>query len=99
MFKYITLSTDKDEFRVSSLIVSKKDEKLKFDMPSLEILIDGEVTESWNSEPYLIEEVYPYLKGEKENEELDEIFSTYKEEILEIFEEAFSLGIFTKKRR
>ncbi len=68
----------------------------KEEYPSFDIMIDGEVVESWDSLPYLIEEVYPYLKGEKMDDVLDDKLSYYKVELLEMFEEAFSLGILVK---
>lgn len=93
MYKSITIATEQEEFKVSALIISKGKEPLKFDFPSFDILIDGAVVESWDSVPYLIEEVYPYLKGEREDEDLDDKLSFFKEELLEVFEEAFHLGI------
>ncbi len=93
MLKYITLATEKDDFRITALITSKIKEPIKFEHPSFQFVIDGKETDCWDSEEYLVKEVYPYLKNEVESDEFDDLFSNYKEELLDLFEEAFELGV------
>lgn len=105
MFSYYTISTDDDQMQLSALVDIK--DYTKYHMPSL--TLSKELNISWDSEPYLVTKVYPYLKNDLINleksciadginfeeviQEFDGIFSSYKSELLEMFDMAFSIGL------
>lgn len=84
MFKYTTIATDDGGFELSSLL----DED--YHDTSFTIKIDNEVVELWDNMEFLQNDLYHYLNGEH-NDYLDDILSNYKEELLEMFDEAFKM--------
>ena len=92
MFKYTTVATNDDQFKLSANL--NKDNK--FYMPSL-IIVDGDNAELFcDNETYLMETVYPYLKGDALNDEFDSYFSNNREDLLSVFEEAIKIGFFNE---
>lgn len=91
MTKYTTITTDDECYSLSALIIDNE-----YVMPSLAFKIDGEEIDSWDSEEYLYKEVYPYLLGLNDDDDLEDTFSNVKKRVLEIFEEAIRMGFFNK---
>lgn len=93
---YITteISTDDGEFKLSVLTEINEDGSLKQIMPSFSSYIEGKLLFMWDHPKYMLDELYPYLKGEREDNDLDEIFSSHKDEIFEMFETGIKLGFF-----
>ncbi len=89
--KWTVISTSDDSYNISAIIVDDK-----YKIPSLNFNIDGKCVDCWDHEEYLIKTVYPYLKGEISDENLDEYFSNLKPDILELFEEAIKMNFFKK---
>lgn len=83
MWKSMELHTDDEAFTLGTI----------FGSPAMTWLeVDKDTT--WDNVEYLIEEVWPYLKGERIDKELDALFCGNKEELLEMFNEAEKLGFF-----
>jgi len=97
MFSYTAFETDDGAFRLSA----NKD-NFKFYMPSLFIIADGKIIDEFDSISYLKNIMFKYLKDDLEfidDETLDDLessFSNYKEELLEMFNEADKLGFFNE---
>jgi len=90
MIIYTTISTDEDNYRLSALMTDNG-----YEMPSLEILLDGEEIAFWDNEIFLYNTVYPILKGKKEDTEIiDTIPEDDHKELLELFEKAEKMGFF-----
>lgn len=91
MTKYTTITTDDECYSLSALIIDNE-----YIMPSLSFEIEGTESDMWDSEEYLYKEVYPYLLGLNDDDELEHTFSNVKKQVLEIFEEAIRMGFFNK---
>ena len=90
MFKYVTVSTDSGEFKLNANL----NEHDKFYMPSL-TTSNGDDCECFSdNDTFLMETIYPYLKGDVEDGELDSYFKIEKEDLLAVFEEAIGVGFF-----
>lgn len=91
MIKYTTITTDDECYSLSALIIDNE-----YVMPSLSFEIEGTESDTWDNEEFLYGELYPYLIGLNEDDEMDEVFSSSKVAVLEIFEEAIKMGFFNK---
>jgi len=91
MFKYVVVSTDSGEFKLSANL----DKHDKFYMPSL-TTGNGDSCQGLfsDNESYLIDEVYAYLQGDIDNEEFDIIFKGEQQDLLSVFNEAIDIGFF-----
>jgi hypothetical protein len=90
MIIYTTIVTDEDDYRLSALLTDKG-----YEMASLQFLLDGEETGFWDNDHYLYNTVYPYLKGEMKNEELEvEIPPADCNAVLELFKKGEEMGFF-----
>jgi len=89
MFKLTMICTNDHAYELNALLTNNE-----YHDVSLEFYIDDENIDTWDNEDYLINDVYPYLKGEKQDDELDDIFSNVKNDVLEIFEEAIRMKFF-----
>lgn len=94
MIKYLTISTDCGIYKLSAI-----EYRGEYVFASLQIGRDSDsTTEYWDNDSFLVEKLYPYLKGEIEApiQEVEDVFSNSKEKVLEIFEEAFKAGILNR---
>lgn len=91
MTKYTTITTDDECYSLSALIIDNE-----YIMPSLQFKYLGDEIDYWDNEEYLYKEVYPYLLGLNDDDELEDTFSNVKKQVLEIFEEAIRMGFFNK---
>jgi len=101
MFKYITIKADTNNCEISALI----DENNNYYSPSFSFKNHWNKTQIWDNEKYLIDVFYPKLINYKNRKEeilkelkLEEFEDDYFiQECLEIFEEAFKIGIFKRE--
>lgn len=90
MFKYLTISDDNGFYELSANIYKDKE---GYDFVGF-AFGENEPRELWDNVDYLRETLYPWLKGEIEDDELyKDIPEEDKEIVLELFEEAFKLGM------
>lgn len=88
---YTTISTDEDNYRLSAQMTDNGG----YEIPSLEILLDGEKIAFWDNEIFLYNTVYPILKGEKNDTKIiNTIPKDDHKELLEVFEKAEKMGFF-----
>lgn len=99
MRKYITLTTEDGNYTISAFI----EKEGTYIYPSFNIKEHTENGEIWDNEKYLINILYPKLKKYKELKEnleieLKEIIEESSIlEILDLFEEAFKIGVLKKE--
>lgn len=95
MFSYTTFETDDSSFKLSAIIYNGT-----HSMPSLYHMMNGSIHDEVDSIDYLLE-IYKYLKDDLKTdpnliEDFESIYSSYKQELLEMFNEANKLGFFNK---
>lgn len=95
MFSYTTFETDDSSFKLSAIIYNGT-----HSMPSLYHVMNGSIHDEVNSIDYLLE-IYKYLSDAPDIdsdliEDFESIYSSYKQELLEMFNEANKLGFFYK---
>lgn len=100
MFKHITIQTEDNKYSISALINKNGD----YVMPSFNIKENTDNQEIWDNDTYLIEELYPKLVQYKESTErifelldIEVIPESDILDILELFEEAFKIGVLKRK--
>jgi hypothetical protein len=86
---YTTILTDDEDYELSAIMVDGK-----YVMPTLQVnsLFTG--IDSWDNEEYLVKQVYPYLKTGEPCDDLDDVFSEVREDVLALFDKAIELGFF-----
>ena len=89
MFKFTTISTNDGEYKLSA----NQDKDGNFYMPFFATIGDTVIADH---EPFLIEDFYSWLCGKTENEEFEGYYSSYKEELKEIFDEGINIGMFSE---
>lgn len=97
MVKYTVITDDSESYEFRALL----NDDGNYEYPHLAFKVDGELTDLWDKDSYLIETLLPYLKGAMEENheafnELEDLFSNTKEGVLELFEEAIKLGFFNE---
>ena len=93
MFKYITISTDGEEYKITALIDKKGD----YICPSLESKEKNNEGFYWDNDKFLEQTLYPTLEKMQFHQNcilFDKIPSEDCQILLELFKEAIELGIF-----
>lgn len=100
MFRSNEIISDCDKYHLSCLVDSEFNNQ-KFSAITLGFYVNGKVNEIWDNESFLIETLYPYLKGlqiELSSSDIHEINclidEDVKEELIEMFDTAINLGWF-----
>jgi len=94
MITYTTISTDEDNYKLSALMTDNG-----YEMPSLEILIDGEEIAFWDNDNFLYKNLYPQLMGECDDKNAKEYINQNIPEddyndLLELFNKGIEMGFF-----
>lgn len=89
MIVYTAILSDNEKYEISANL----DEKIgEYYIPFFHFKEEGDI---WDNDDYLIKKLYPFLKGERQDEELEEIIPfDDRKELSDMFEEAIKLKMF-----
>lgn len=95
MFSYTAFETDDSSFKLCAIIYNGT-----YSMPALYHMVENSIQDEVNSIDYLLE-IYKYLSDAPDIdsdliEDFESIYSSYKQELLEMFNAANKLGFFYK---
>ena len=94
MNKYTVIATEGGEYNISALL----EDDGSYTMASFNFGSADQANDVWDNTNFLYNTFYPYLLGKKDDKQLSKMFSGYKEELRELFEEAEKLGFFEEEK-
>lgn len=89
MFTYTTLSTEDESIRLSAILT-----ETGYKYPALSFYTNNKIREMWSDKEQLFN-VFAYLSGNVENEDISGYVDNHKEELIKMFSKAGELGFFT----
>jgi hypothetical protein len=94
MFAYTTIENEYNAYTTFQLSASLSDGKYH-DVNLTIINVDtNQIEECWDNENYLTDKLWPWLNDNRDDEDLDLQLSSFKQELLTMFQEAFKLNFF-----